>query len=299
MVETSEEIIKKDFLQQLRQHLERLRAGDVRVHLPERCQLHTRQANAIFHPTPEFFIQTGGATDFVCPGSKFRLNTGEMCMIPRGLPHAETPIDLKTPYRVLVVAESVILEGYADDRRRIMSDPCVLWEKRVRPIEWMHYLDDLEEISSLAREDRDAFMRSLLEVFLLGVLHELERKSELHQVVEPPLITETRKFVRIHISESSLSVREIANALECTPDHLSRQFHQSVGIKLMAWIAQERITLAKNLLKETHHNIAEVGWAAGFNEPSYFIRVFKRYTGHTPRVYRVRVSHSSVEPSSV
>jgi AraC-like DNA-binding protein len=82
-------------------------------------------------------------------------------------------------------------------------------------------------------------------------------------------------------------VREIAGALACTPDHLSRQFHQAVGTKLLAWIAEERIALAKNLLKETSHNIAEVGWTSGFNEPSYFIRIFKRYTGLTPRAYRM------------
>mgnify|MGYP000162054862 CR=1 FL=1 len=283
----SEDRVKEDFSQLIRLHLKRLRAGRVRVHLPERCQLHTRQENAFFHPEPEFFIQTGGATDFVCPGASFRLNNGDMCVIPRGLPHAETPIDLKRPYRVLVVGQSFILEGRADPQRRILSEPSLLWEKRVRAFEWMRYLDDLAEHHSLPEADRVDFVRSLVDAFLLGVLYELGRAPDAGRVIEPPLVVEARKYVRIHLNETSLSVREIADALACTPDHLSRQFHQVVGLKLMAWIAQERIALAKNLLKETRHNIAEVGWASGFNEPSYFIRVFKRYTGLTPRGFRM------------
>jgi len=251
--------------------------------------LHTWQENAIFHPEPEFFIQTGGATDFVCPGASFRLGTGEMCVIPRGLPHAETPIDLKTPYRVLVVGQAFLLEGCADRHRRILSHPSVLWEKRVRAFEWMHYLDDLAEHAILPESDRTAFIRSLLDAFLLGVLYELGWQPDVLRELEPPLVVDARKYVRIHLNESSLSVREIAGALTCTADHLSRQFHQTVGMKLMAWIARERIALAKNLLKETHHNVAEVGWASGFNEPSYFIRIFKRHVGMTPRNYRLKL----------
>lgn len=287
MVEDSEIDVRRGFSKQIRRHLKRLQAGRVRVHLPERCQLHTRQENAIFHPYPEFFIQTGGATDFVCPGTNFRLKTGEMCVIPRGLPHAETPIDLETAYQVLVVGQAFVLQGSADERRRILSHPSVLWERRGRPFEWMQYLDDLAEYSILPKGDQVAFKRSLLEAFLLGVLYELDRASDLIESVEPPLVVETRKYVRIHLSESGLSVREIAAVLACTPDHLSRQFHQTVGVKLMAWIAMERIALAKNLLRETQHNVAEVGWAAGFNEPSYFIRIFKRHVGMTPRNYRL------------
>jgi hypothetical protein len=246
--------VKEKFSHCVRLHLTRLREGRVRVHLPERCQLRTRQKNAIFHPSPEFFIQTGGATDFICPGANFRMQAGEMCVMPRGLPHAETPIDLKTPYGVLVIGQTFILEGSADAKRRILSAPSVLWEKRVRPIEWMHYLDDLAEATVLPRSDRTAFTHSLLNAFLIAVLHELNRQPNETHALEPPLVIEARKYVRIHLHESSLSVRKIASALMCTPDHLSRKFHQSVGMKLMAWIAQERISLAKNLLTETHHN---------------------------------------------
>ncbi len=279
--------VRSHFAQQTRYHLERLRAGKVRVYLPERCQLHTRQKNASFHATPELFIQTGGATDFVCPGTSFRLRAGDMCVIPRGLPHAETPIDLKTAYRVMVFGDHFVLEGHSDAERRILSHPSVMFEDDVTLLYHMHYLDDLAECSVLPKSDQKAYIRALLEAFLLAGLYSLTRKPRAVKEIDPPLVVEARKYIRIHLNESSLSVQDIAAALSCSPDHLSRLFRRIEGVKLMTWIAQERVALAKSLLKETRHNVAEVGWAAGFNEPSYFIRIFKRHTGMTPRGYRL------------
>ncbi len=288
-MDSSDIRVRANFASQLRHHLKRLRAGKVLVHLPKRSDLYTRRPNALFHAQPEFFIQTGGATDFVCPGSSFRLKTGQMCVIPRGLPHAETPIDLKSPYRVLVVGDSFMLEGCADEDRRILSQPWVYFEKQKRLLDLMRYLDDAAEHSMLPQSDQRGFVQSLLEAFMLGTLHELARKPDAMVPELPPLVMEAKKYVRIHLNESSLTVREIAGALGCTPDHLSRLFRQVEGMTLMSWISRERIELAKNLLEKTPRNVAEVGWASGFNEPSYFIRIFKRYAGTTPRNYRVQL----------
>lgn len=78
----------------------------------------------------------------------------------------------------------------------------------------------------------------------------------------------------------------MAAALGRTADHLSRQFHRERSLSLTTWIARERIALAKDMLGDLRYNIAEVGWACGFNEASYFIRIFNRHTGFTPKTYR-------------
>jgi len=202
MVESSSISVRENFAQQTRHHLERLRAGSVRIHLPECCELHTRQKNATFHAAPELFIQTGGATDFVCPGKSFRLKAGEMCVIPRGLPHAETPIDLKTAYRVLVFGKSFVLEGYANENRGILSHPFVFFEENLESFDLMRYLDDVSEYSTLPKSDQDAFIESLLEAFLLWRLHQLRRKSDMVKDLQSPLVVEARKYIRIHLNDS-------------------------------------------------------------------------------------------------
>src|SRR6188474_2348388 len=88
--------------QDLERTLATLQAGRLKVRIPRQVGLFRKIPKAFFHAAPEVFIQTGGATDFECPGGAFRLRTWEVCVMPAGVPHIETPIDLKTPYGILV-----------------------------------------------------------------------------------------------------------------------------------------------------------------------------------------------------
>jgi YesN/AraC family two-component response regulator len=55
---------------------------------------------------------------------------------------------------------------------------------------------------------------------------------------------------------------------------------------------QMRIDKSKELLRRTDKSIVEICLECGFNDQSYFTKVFQRYTGHTPREYRLRVRTS-------
>ncbi|MBC8008654.1 MAG: helix-turn-helix transcriptional regulator, partial [Burkholderiales bacterium] len=72
----------------------------------------------------------------------------------------------------------------------------------------------------------------------------------------------------------------------CTPDHLTRRFRQELGCTVVAWLSTERVALARRLLREGRYQVAEVAWACGFAQPSYFIRVFRAQTGVTPLAWK-------------
>lgn len=294
MAKTKKDSIEKSFLQEVRSFLKRLRSGKMHVHAPIRSGLYTKRINATFHATPELFMQIGGATDFDCPSSSFRMQTGEMCIMPRGLPHAETPIDLDMPYSILVFGMErrnlYASNALADSKRQIFSNESILLEGNARPLDLIHYLDEIAEYTTLPKSDQKAYIHSLLNAFLLRISHELDNNPGTESKTAVPLVTEAQKYIRIHLNETSLNVQRIAASLGCTADHLSRQFRKVEGIKLMTWMAEERISMAKYLLEDTQYNIAEVAWASGFNEPSYFIKTFKRHTGMTPRSYRIAIN---------
>ena len=86
----------------LERALSSLRTGQLKIRIAKQTGLFQRKRGCFFHATPELFIQTGGATDFECPSEIFRLRSREVCVMPSGVPHAETPVDLRTPYGVLV-----------------------------------------------------------------------------------------------------------------------------------------------------------------------------------------------------
>lgn len=272
----------------LSQALAGITSGRWRVRIPRQEELFCRRPRAHFHATPEVFIQTGGATDFECPRDRFRLRTWEICVMAAGVPHAETPVDMRTPYAVTVCMQSpdgsVIHRARANERREIMAmDAERIVSARARAA--FRYLDDLAS-SPVCPVNRAPLVSSLLAAFFLTLLDELAR-PQVEQNVYSPLVNEAEKLARSLLSDPNLSIARLAKALGVSSDHLSRCFHREHGRTLVSWITGERVALARSLLSDNRCNVSEVGWACGFTSPSYFIRVFRQHTGMTPRHYRL------------
>jgi transcriptional regulator GlxA family with amidase domain len=58
------------------------------------------------------------------------------------------------------------------------------------------------------------------------------------------------------------------------------------------YILELRINKAKELLRNTNMDILDISSAVGFENQSYFTKIFRTHTGLTPRQYR----QDSVEP---
>ena len=260
-----------------------------RIVIPEPTGLRRHRPGSHFHSSPEFFFQAGGGSDFECPSGRFRLRTGEICIMPAGVPHAETPLDLRTPYRLVVLMRSsdgfIALRGKADAQRRIHS---------MDPVRFSGggYAFQFLELAALAcrmnRSLRGDYTHGVVTAFLSVILSEMKHPSRAERETRPTLVREAEKIVHVDISKADLSVEGIASRLAISPDHLTRLFQKARGMSLGAWISLERIQLARELLARPEHNISEVAWACGFASASYFIRVFRSHCGTTPREWRIR-----------
>ncbi|MDQ1004633.1 YesN/AraC family two-component response regulator [Neobacillus niacini] len=79
---------------------------------------------------------------------------------------------------------------------------------------------------------------------------------------------------------------ELAAKLSIHPSHLSRKFKEETKMTLTAYQQMLRINQAKHLLKTENLTVEEIAWTIGYEDPSYFARVFKKETGRSPSQYR-------------
>jgi two-component system, response regulator YesN len=79
-----------------------------------------------------------------------------------------------------------------------------------------------------------------------------------------------------------LNINELANSCLTHPSHLSRKFNQETGLSITAYLQKVRINKAKYLLGNETMSIEEIAWLVGYEDSSYFSRVFKKETGLTP-----------------
>ncbi|MEH7253141.1 AraC family transcriptional regulator [Neobacillus niacini] len=83
-----------------------------------------------------------------------------------------------------------------------------------------------------------------------------------------------------------INKKDLAAKLSTNPSHLSRKFKEETKMTLTAYQQMLRINQAKHLLKTENLSVEEIAWTIGYDDPSYFARVFKKETGITPSQYR-------------
>jgi AraC-like DNA-binding protein len=74
------------------------------------------------------------------------------------------------------------------------------------------------------------------------------------------------------------------------PVHLSRVFHQRLGVTLTAYVRERRVTSAAERLLRTDLPPSRIAMEAGFRDHGHFVRAFREGTGMTPREFRGAVS---------
>jgi AraC-like DNA-binding protein len=82
------------------------------------------------------------------------------------------------------------------------------------------------------------------------------------------------------------TVAAYAGSLCVTPNHLNRCVKHATGRPALTWITDTLVAEAKTLLGACGYSVAEAARELGFPSVSYFGRLFRRHTGHTPSAYR-------------
>ena len=82
--------------------------------------------------------------------------------------------------------------------------------------------------------------------------------------------------------ESKIQNVEAANLCSMSPFNFSRRFKDAFGITFRDYVVRYRLRIACSLLKNLNASVTEVAFSTGFNDVSYFSRIFKRHFGMTP-----------------
>ena len=102
---------------------------------------------------------------------------------------------------------------------------------------------------------------------------------------ENDVVQAVKDYVRVHIRDT-IYIGDIAASVFLNEQHLMRIFKRETGVSVLEYITGERLAVSKRLLITTALPVNQVALQAGYENYSYFIRLFKRNLGVTPQVYR-------------
>ena len=100
-----------------------------------------------------------------------------------------------------------------------------------------------------------------------------------------PAVIETVRLLAQETAEN-WTMQRLAARVGLSEAYLSRLFREQMGIPPMAYLHQQRMEQAANLLLHTTRSIGHVAQDIGFAEQNYFARCFKRYYGLSASQYR-------------
>jgi AraC-like DNA-binding protein len=99
------------------------------------------------------------------------------------------------------------------------------------------------------------------------------------------LIRKAIEYIRLHL-EQELGLETISAAIHSSTYELSRKFKKETGQTLTDYINILRIKEALYIMENRNLSITDIAYMTGFNDVSYFTKVFKKLKGVTPSTYR-------------
>lgn len=94
-----------------------------------------------------------------------------------------------------------------------------------------------------------------------------------------------RTYIESHLTEK-FTVQEVILALSLTQSSLRNLLNELGTDTFPEYVNFIKIEKAKELLLTTRQNIAEIGFALGYENTNYFIRIFRRFEQCTPKEFR-------------
>lgn len=116
-----------------------------------------------------------------------------------------------------------------------------------------------------------------------------ELLQQLHQqhvnVQQPDPVEQIQNYIDEYYS-LPITRESLAQMLNYSVPYIAKQFKQKTGRSIIDYLIQIRIQKARQLLIHTTLSLQEVASSVGYEDVSYFIRIFKKHSGLTPMKFK-------------
>lgn len=252
-----------------------------------------KDADIIYAPFDKVKSQAEAlaATPFDIPEVEFT-HYGDQCTFDYFIKKYE----LKDP-ALKVIAE--IVRGADTDQHDLASQSSGLWAITAGLA--FNYKDDYELLEKgmmiydalyawAKYFQHEKHTQNPIERLLLDVYKKfLKQKAGTKRI--PTWAKELKEMIQDQIDTNlSLSLTELSESLNVHPAYLSREFSKYFDdLSFGDYIRKLRIEKAIYLMNNVDYTLSDIAYLTGFSDQSHFTRVFRKFIGENPSVYRKKL----------
>ncbi|MBQ2967926.1 MAG: helix-turn-helix transcriptional regulator [Clostridia bacterium] len=231
--------------------------------------------------TEILFFKTNGYKVTV-NGTTYETQKGDMLLINGYEPHSSVRLEDETIFYVLRINTSFLADASFQNYSfptRIQGDHVI-----------RDYFDKLCEESTLQEPGYELELKGityrllchLLRNYKSGQLSPEEISLKQNKLRK---INSILEYIAAHYS-NPLTTADLAKQFHLNEQYFCRYFKKETGQSVTGYINQYRSEIAASFLKESDYSITEIALLVGFTDSNYFARIFKKYTGVSPREYK-------------
>jgi len=145
-------------------------------------------------------------------------------------------------------------------------------------------------------KSKDVFIDFALKELIIRLLQTKARKALMGEKTsstnEDSRIAFALNYMKEHLTEK-ISIDKLVAKTSLSKSYFFKVFKNTLGVSPVEYLLMERIKFAKELIKTTNYQVAEIAYKSGFSSPSYFNKQFKRIEKISPGHFKKLFFQSS------
>lgn len=121
--------------------------------------------------------------------------------------------------------------------------------------------------------------------FIQKVFDACQGVSTRKQQGSETVIEKAKKYIEAQFSKD-ISLDDVSREVDISPYYFSKVFKDETGVNFIEYLTNLRIERAKDLLRNSDMSIKQICSEAGYSDPNYFSRIFRKTVGVTPTEYK-------------
>lgn len=284
----------------------------VHVYFIELAKMYMNRIRWHWHPELEIIIINHGEAELLADDQKICLKAGQGILINQNVIHSIQPANSENNCTLYsAIFHPSFLFGYGNTVMSgkyltpILSSPVFkimfLDESDLVGAQILDTVNSIIAVNMTKKYGYELVTKSYL-CQLWGILLQniVPQNTEKHKTgklsMDEIRVKEAILYVEEHYAEH-ITLDQLAASIHTSKSECCRCFKRTLQLTPIEYLMRYRIFKAANMIyidDPISHSISNLAFSVGFNNASYFNKVFKQYLKCTPKEYRKRINEDSI-----
>lgn len=276
----------------------------VHVYYIELSKMYMQRIRWHWHPEIEVMIINQGEANLITDDKKIHLKAGQGILINQNVMHSLQPVDMKTDCSLYTtIFHPSFLFGYGNTVMSskfltpILSSPVfrtmLLDENDPDAEKLIDTINSIIAVNMTKKYGYELITKSYLCQFWVQLLEQvipqnLTTRKQNGLSLNEARVKEIIMYIEEHYAEH-ISLEDLANSVHISKSECCRCFKRALQFTPFEYLMKYRIFKAANIIQSNDpvsNSISDLAFSVGFNNVSYFNKIFKQYMKCTPREYK-------------